>query len=277
MKIDDGKDRSASSDVEDEAVGYGRPPKKHQFRKGQSGNPKGRPRKKKKMTDRCSELGSEPAREMLRHEAYRMVTIREGDQFIEMPTIQAVFRAMGVSALKGNRFAQQMIADMVRQVEADDRQSKMELFETAVDYKANAEEEIRRARQLGQPEPEILPHPDDIVLDINTGSVRIRGPQTKEEKKEWDRLIGRRDAAQEEVSYFAKKHRQARSDDKRQYWLDEWHFEQKMFDMINDKLPERYQIKLEDRSWEEGASRPGESSFDDDMRDNARRVAFGLK
>jgi len=32
---------------DDERVGYGRPPKKHRFRKGQSGNLKGRPKKAK--------------------------------------------------------------------------------------------------------------------------------------------------------------------------------------------------------------------------------------
>ncbi len=33
------------SDEEDEAVGYKKPPRKHRFKKGQSGNPKGRRRK----------------------------------------------------------------------------------------------------------------------------------------------------------------------------------------------------------------------------------------
>jgi|GEM_PF-2480946 len=32
------------SEIEDEEVGYGKPPKKHRFKPGQSGNPKGRPK-----------------------------------------------------------------------------------------------------------------------------------------------------------------------------------------------------------------------------------------
>ena len=32
-----------------------------------------------------------------------------------------------------------------------------------------------------------MPHPDDIVLDMKTDQVIIKGPRTKEEKVEWDR------------------------------------------------------------------------------------------
>lgn len=86
-------------------VGYRRPPTEHRFRKGQSGNPGGRPRGAKNRPKVDNGFGMRAAEEYLRHEAYRPVRIREGDELIELPAIQAVFRAMGVAAMKGNRFA----------------------------------------------------------------------------------------------------------------------------------------------------------------------------
>ena len=107
--------------------------------------------------------------------------------------------------------------------------------------------------------PEPLPHPDDIILDTNTGGVRILGPPTKEQKAHYDKATARRIEAQDEVNYFAEKYRRARSDDERQRYLEEWHWEQRMFDIINDAMPERYKMKLENRSYREGASRAGET------------------
>lgn len=38
----------------------------------------------------------------------------------------------------------------------------------------------------------LLPHPDDIIIDIKTGQVEVNGPFTKEEKVKWDRLRARK-------------------------------------------------------------------------------------
>ena len=75
--------------------------------KGRSGNPCGRPkgRRTRCQKDRVS-TSPQPANQMLLEEAYRTMTIREGEKIIELPVIKAVFRSMGVSAMKGNRLAQ---------------------------------------------------------------------------------------------------------------------------------------------------------------------------
>jgi hypothetical protein len=47
-------------------------------------------------------------------------------------------------------------------------------------------------RQKGISGPPPIPHPDHVILDFDTGTVRIKGPLTKEEKVVWDRLVIRK-------------------------------------------------------------------------------------
>lgn len=256
-------------------VGYGKPPAKHRFQKGKSGNPHGRPRrpKSKQPKEINTGFGMKAVEEFLRLEAYRPVTIREGDQIIELPAIQAVFRAMGVSAMKGNRFVQKTLAEMVAKMEAEHHASRFELFGTMVEYKHKWDLEIERCRRAGLPEPQMIPHPDDIILNPNNGDVQILGPQTKEQKQRLDHALERRAQAQEEVSYFAEKHRRARDPKLKAIYLDEWHFEQRMFDIINDVVGPRYKAKLKNRSYEEGASREGKA-LDELQRNRALRSEY---
>ncbi len=240
-------------------VGYGKPPAEHRFQKGQSGNPNGRPKGSKNQPRVNTGHGMRAAEEYLRLEAYRPVTIREGDKVVELPAIQAVFRAMGVSAMKGNRFAQKTMAELVTDLERRDAEARLELFEVMFEYKQRWDKEIERCRKNDLPLPEPVPHPDDIILNTRTGEVRIEGPETKEQKAFYDQALKRRQEAQEEVSYFADKYRRSRSEKHKAMWLEEWHWEQRMFDIINDSLAPRYKAKLKDRSYREGASRAGET------------------
>lgn len=255
-------------------VGYGKPPEKTRFQKGRSGNPGGRPRRAKpKAKTVDTGYGAKAAEEFLRLEAYRPVTLREGDQVIELSAIQAVFRAMGISALKGNRFVQKTLAEMVARMEADHHRARLELFETMFEYKRRWDKEIERCRQLGIAEPSPVPHPDDIILNPDNGNVRILGPQTKEQKAQLDQALVRRSEAQDNVSDYAERHKRSRSEEQRAQWLDEWHFEQRIFDIINDMVPGRYKAKLQDRSRAEGASKEGKA-LAELRRDKAMRREY---
>jgi Family of unknown function (DUF5681) len=62
--------------VPNNGVGYGRPPV-HTFRKGQSGNRSG----KQRLTE------AERAKKLICQEAYRLLTMREGDKVTRIPAL----------------------------------------------------------------------------------------------------------------------------------------------------------------------------------------------
>ncbi len=82
-------------------VGYGKPPRHTQFRKGQSGNPGGRPRRE--PVERLKALTLQ--------EAYRGVVIKREDG-VGMPAfaIQAILRSQIEFAINGNVRAQRDIS-----------------------------------------------------------------------------------------------------------------------------------------------------------------------
>jgi hypothetical protein len=249
----------AKSDPKGEyEVGYGKPPAAHRFKKGQSGNPKGRTKGSKNHVPpgQGLEFGTQPANRMLLEEAYRTISVREGEKTTALPVIKAVFRSLGVSAMKGNRLAQSTMAELVRSIEEEDRRLRVDHYATAVDYKYGWEQEIEHARKHGLPEPTPLPHPGDVIIDTRTAEVRFAGPMTPEEKLSWDRMLAFRDEQQEFVSIAARLSRQTSEDDSELHTrrLATWQQAQALYDRINNPLPNRYRRRLEDRGYGEGFS-----------------------
>lgn len=79
-----------SEQEEDYDIGYGKPPKSGQFKKGKSGNPKGRPK------------GAKGVKASLRRELESKITVREGGQEIKLPKAEVLAKGLMADALKGD-------------------------------------------------------------------------------------------------------------------------------------------------------------------------------
>jgi hypothetical protein len=122
------------------------------------------------------------------NEAFRLIKVRDGERTERIPVMQAILRSIGVAAAKGNPRAQKLFVELMSQAEADRCADAFKSFKAAVDYKQDWSEiaaEREKSRKTG---PEPVPHPDDVVIDMTTGEVRIDGPMLQEQKDAQDAL-----------------------------------------------------------------------------------------
>ncbi len=87
-------------------IGYRKPPRQSQFRRGESGNPRGRPKGTKNLkTDLMEELSE-------------MISVREGDRSQNVSKQRAVLKTLTARALQGDaRSAALLISMMMRLLE----------------------------------------------------------------------------------------------------------------------------------------------------------------
>jgi galactose-1-phosphate uridylyltransferase len=169
-------------------------------------------------------------------EAYRTVSVREGDKVIELPVISAVLRSLGVAAMKGSRLAQVAMKEMVQKEETRILASEMELFENATAYKAHWKEQFAIYDQRRLPRPEVVPHPDDVLIDRHTGEVRIIGPQDERHKRQWDlKQEQKRDFAKGIVEWRKQLKRNPQS---KAFIEAQIAHDQKLYDWIDAYLPD---------------------------------------
>jgi Family of unknown function (DUF5681) len=95
--------------TKDDDVGYGKPPKNSQWKPGQSGNPRGRP-KRKTLAESEREL-----REMMMLELQAPIPITENGCVIKLPAIRVITRRIVIEAAKGKRWAIEMYNDLLKE------------------------------------------------------------------------------------------------------------------------------------------------------------------
>jgi hypothetical protein len=123
----------ASQNVEakgDGEVGYGRPPQAHQFKAGQSGNPKGRPKGTKNEATILREILDETKLPLREGGRQRKITVREG-----------ILRKVTEDALKGNtksasfllnRYGLMVSGEVGHQATSEEDQDILEAFRDSV-------------------------------------------------------------------------------------------------------------------------------------------------
>lgn len=163
-------------------VGYGKPPEHTRFQPGNPGNPGRRPKK----TPEISVLAEERVKSIILQEAYRVLKLHDGKRPVKLSVVQAAARHLGVAAAKGQIRATLSLVELVMAIEMEGKAAYDDFTRTAITYKQEWTEELARRQRIGSPEPDPIPHPDDIIINMQTGAVEIHGPMTPEQKRLWD-------------------------------------------------------------------------------------------
>lgn len=87
-------------------VGFGKPPKQHQFKKGQSGNPKGRPPGTKNFETELREVLDSP------------ITVNRDGRTQTISVKKAALLKLSERSLSGNVPAMRVLIDLIRSAEA---------------------------------------------------------------------------------------------------------------------------------------------------------------
>lgn len=124
-------------DDDDDKVGYRKPPKDSQFKKGESGNPKGRPK------------GTNNFKTDLTEELKERILVREGDRSIKISKQRAVIKSLVAKTLKGDqRAANTLLTAMFRLLDLDGAGSDADRPITADENEVLAVLQQRTARRM---------------------------------------------------------------------------------------------------------------------------------
>lgn len=114
---------------DDYEVGYGKPPKQTRFKPGQSGNPKGRPRKPKKLYATTMEV----VRQLLIDAMEQEITITMNGRSRKVLGIVALFNQLLAKAVKGDMRSLKLAIDLYLKCVTDDQSDRAELLKLLIE------------------------------------------------------------------------------------------------------------------------------------------------
>lgn len=171
-------------------VGTATPPSNSgRFQKGQSGNPKGRP---KRAEPAPASFDAQGIMAVILREAERPVSIRDGGEISQISAREAVARALYATAVKGHPYALRTVVEMLGRAEREEAREIAEDNAFWKEYCAAHRAEIEQAKRKGEPVPTPLPHPEDIILAPGKW-VRFTGPTSEDDALRFEELCRLRD------------------------------------------------------------------------------------
>ncbi len=204
-------DRGNGND--DDHLGYGKPPKWTQWRPGESGNRKGRPRGSgKKQMARKQQAGMTEFQKLLSALLREEVTLTIGGKRTSVTKMEAVLMNLFKQAMGGNQTAiremnrliekaqlsQQALeranAEAAEKAAQEKAKSDKAWFEYLVELKGKKAKAWAEAEAEGKDEPDQpWPHPDDILIDHAERKAWVRGPWSARDVPYFEHIERHRD------------------------------------------------------------------------------------
>lgn len=164
-------------------VGYGKPPKRTRFQKGQSGNPSGR--RKRKTRDPKDDFNPDRLNNALLAECEREIAVVENGKQEKVPAWMILFRLNLSQALRGDGPAARFILKHYSAMEKARLDKHWRIFGGAINTKLEYDQfRFNPAEKVTG-----LPDPRDLVMDPETGRVHDYTATSPKQLAERDRTL----------------------------------------------------------------------------------------
>ena len=184
---------------DEDDVGYGRPPRYTRFRKGRSGNPAGRPPRKKSTGAAPTDSELDDA---LRAQLDKEITVQSADGPKKIRMQDAVLLSQQKAALSGNSAAQRDILKAARELEirdnkreANEKDLDIRCYYRVLNWQKNQrklwDEAIDKDKDKEPEKP--WPHPDDILFDHDRKLWKVRGAASLKHVPHFRKMLALRD------------------------------------------------------------------------------------